>query len=139
MSVRVSRLPLRIPRAYAELEDRSSGGVVLFVGRVRPDRSAGGEVGALFYEAHVPVAERALRALEREARRRFGARRIVLWHRTGNLAVGVPSVIVGAAAPHREEAFAAARWMITELKRSVPIWKTDRKRSSVRRGRTASN
>ena len=35
-------------------------------------------------------------------------------------------MVVAVSAPHRDEAFAAARYLIDELKRSVPIWKRER-------------
>ena len=134
MSVRVGTAPLSVAQAYAALEDPSSGGAALFLGRVRSERVAAGEVRALLYEAHRPLAEKSLRALEASARKRWGVRRVVLWHRTGLLRIGTISVIVGTAAPHRESAFAAARWLISTLKVRSPIWKTDRVRS-VRRPR----
>jgi molybdopterin synthase catalytic subunit len=34
-----------------------------------------------------------------------------------------PSLWVETIAPHREEAFAASQFIITEMKRVVPIWK----------------
>jgi molybdopterin synthase catalytic subunit len=138
MVVRVGRAALRVAAAYRALADRASGGVVLFVGRVRPDRAPRGTVAALEYEADPRLARAALRALERSARRRYGARRIVLWHRVGVLRVGTPSVIVGVAAPHRAAAFRAARWLIAALKRSAPIWKMERARSARRRPRPPS-
>jgi molybdopterin synthase catalytic subunit len=36
-----------------------------------------------------------------------------------------PSVIVAVSAPHRGEAFAAAREIIDRLKAEVPIWKKE--------------
>ena len=45
--------------------------------------------------------------------------------RTGTLAIGQPSVVVAVSAPHRAEAFEAARHGIEELKRDVPIWKKE--------------
>lgn len=120
-------------RAYRALADPASGGVVVFVGRVRAEAAGPSRrIVALEYEAHQPLAEKGLRALEARARRKYRIRRVVLWHRTGTLRIGVISVIVGVAAPHREAAFAAAAWMISELKARVPIWKTDRARSGRR-------
>lgn len=51
--------------------------------------------------------------------------RIVLWHRTGNLAVGEASVVVVVSAPHRGEAFEACRFLIDTLKVTLPIWKNE--------------
>ncbi|HEV2165618.1 MAG TPA: molybdenum cofactor biosynthesis protein MoaE [Thermoplasmata archaeon] len=129
--IRVDRRPISIGAAYRELDDPESGGVVLFLGRVRPDPGRGGRVAALDYEADVPMAVRSLAELAERARRRFGARRLVIYHRLGRLPVGTVSVLVGAAAPHRRSAFGAARYLIERLKVEVPIWKMDR----VRRGR----
>jgi molybdopterin synthase catalytic subunit len=126
VSVRIGRARLSVASAYRALEDARSGGVVLFAGRVRPDRAPGGRVEALEYEADRPMAVASLERLERFAVARFGARRTVLWHRIGRVEIGEISVIVGAAAPHRADAFAAARYLIDGLKRTVPIWKTER-------------
>ena len=46
-------------------------------------------------------------------------------HRIGDLAIGDIAVVVAAAAPHRDAAFAAARSAIDELKSIVPIWKKE--------------
>ena len=127
--VRVGPAALRAERGHRALAETGSGGVVVFVGRVRPDRTAAGTVVALDYEADRTLAEQALLRLARIARDRYGARRVVLWHRTGRLRVGTASVIVGVAAPPPAAAFAAARWLIGALKRTAPIWKTVRVRS----------
>ncbi|HTP55766.1 MAG TPA: molybdenum cofactor biosynthesis protein MoaE [Thermoplasmata archaeon] len=119
-------------RAWVELEGPGLGGVTVFVGRVRPDATAGGRVVALDYEADPPLARRRLAEIEAIARRRYGASRTVLWHRLGRVPVDETSVIAGAACGHRAAAFAAARFLIEELKRSVPIWKRERARPARR-------
>ncbi len=134
MTVRISPRALSVGSAYRLLGDPGCGGVVLFAGRVRRESSGRRELTALEYEADRVLAERGLEELERTAVRRFGVRRVVLWHRTGRLPIGAISVIVGVAAPHRAAAFRAAAYLIDALKREVPIWKTDRARS-VRRPR----
>ena len=135
MSVRLSDRPLSSTAAMRALEGPGLGGVVLFAGRVRPDRIHGSRVEALEYEAHLVPAREQLAALERTARLRFGAERVVLWHRVGRVKVGEVSVLVGAACGHRAAAFEATRFLIEELKTSVPIWKTARVRSERRRPR----
>jgi len=128
MSVRLTRRHLSMAAAVRELDGPGLGGVVVFAGRVRPDRVRGGRVTALEYEAHVPVARATLVELERVARRRFEAQRVVVWHRLGTVPVGEISVIIGVAAGHRAPAFAAARFLIEQLKAKVPIWKVERAR-----------
>ena len=50
---------------------------------------------------------------------------MALLHRTGVVELGDAAVVVAVSAPHRGEAFEAARFAIDELKRTVPIWKRE--------------
>jgi molybdopterin synthase catalytic subunit len=127
-SIRLTRSRLSVPRAYSELEEDESGGVVVFAGRVRPDRVGARRVTALDYEADQPMALRSLDRIAGTATGRFHLRRVLLWHRVGSVPVGEVSVIVGASAMHRAEAFGGARWMIDRLKSETPIWKMDQAR-----------
>lgn len=133
MSVRLATIALRGADALRELGGPAEGGVALFEGRVRADRRGGQVVVALEYEADRPFALRMMKALERTAKQRFGVSRTVLWHRVGTVPVGEAAVIVGAAAGHRAAAFAAAQFLIDQLKRDVPLWKADRVRRAHRR------
>ncbi len=132
MVVRLSRRSLSLAAVERRLRTARSGGVVLFAGRVRPDRADGCTTVALLYEADRAPALDRLRALETEARRRFGARDVVLYHRLGRVRVGEVSVVVAAACAHRAQAFDAARYLIDELKATVPIWKEERARPARR-------
>ncbi|MCI4336815.1 MAG: molybdenum cofactor biosynthesis protein MoaE [Thermoplasmata archaeon] len=132
MGVLLTEKPLSVPAAYRALSDPELGGVVVFVGRVRPDLTSGGAVRSLFYEAHEAVAHRELERLRTEVARRLPKARVILWHRLGELRVGTVSVIVGVATPHRAAAFDLARELIDRLKVEVPIWKSDRTRPARR-------
>jgi len=132
MSVRITRGTLSFSAAMRALEGPGLGGIVVFAGRVRPDVTKRGRVTALEYEAHLPLARGVLSDLERTVRARFGARRVVLWHRVGSVPVDEASVLVGVAAGHRAEAFAGARFLIEQLKAKAPIWKTERARPARR-------
>jgi molybdopterin synthase catalytic subunit len=50
---------------------------------------------------------------------------VALVHRLGDVACTEASVLVVVSAPHRAEAFAAARFCIDTLKETVPIWKQE--------------
>jgi molybdopterin synthase catalytic subunit len=128
VTVRLTRARLSLANAARELAAPGLGGVVLFAGRVRSESHHGRKVVALDYEVHEAPALRVMRELDRVTRRRFGVERTLLWHRVGRVKAGEISVIVGAAAGHRAPAFAAAQFLIDQLKRTVPIWKTDRAR-----------
>ncbi|HWH30082.1 MAG TPA: molybdenum cofactor biosynthesis protein MoaE [Mycobacteriales bacterium] len=112
--------PLDTREVLAAVEDDGAGGVVAFTGLVR-DRDGGRPVTALEYEAH-PDAERALRRVAEAVAADLPVA-VAALHRTGLLAVGDVAVVVAASAAHRGEAFDAARRLIDDLKREVPIWK----------------
>lgn len=126
MTSEITSRALHLSQVERHLPDTGSGAVVIFVGRVRPDVVRGRPVSALDYEVDRALALARLRELERKARRRFGARRVYVIHRVGRIPVGGASVIIAVAAAHRSKAFAAARFLIEELKQEVPIWKADR-------------
>lgn len=113
--------PLDVAEVLAAVDDEGAGGVVSFTGVVR--RSDGGRaVVELEYEAH-PGAERALRSVAERVAADVDVIAVAAVHRTGLLAVGDVAVVVAASATHRAEAFEAARRLIDDLKRDVPVWK----------------
>lgn len=113
--------PFDAAEVLAAVADPGAGGVVSFTGLVR-DVDGGRDVTELEYEAH-PGAEPALRAVAERVARDLPVLGVAALHRTGLLAVGDVAVVVAASAPHRGEAFEAARRLIDDLKREVPIWK----------------
>jgi molybdopterin synthase catalytic subunit len=96
-------------------------------GRSARDHSPGREgVEVLEYEAYDEQVVPRLGAIAADARIRWTTvRRIALIHRTGVVPVGESAVIAVVSAPHRDEAFAAARFCIDALKSTVPIWKRE--------------
>ncbi len=115
------------------------GAVVTFLGRTRVTpgtpapgqeeeaaRLAGARVEGLEYEAFEPMALAVLAQIADEVEARFDVRRLAIVHRTGAVPPGEASILVVAAAPHRDAAFAAARYAIDETKARAPIWKAER-------------
>ncbi len=118
--------PLAVAAAMDWAVQPHCGAVVVFAGTVRDHAEGRDNVTALTYEAYETEVEPRLAAIVTEARRRWPAvGRLALLHRTGRLVVGETSVAVVASAPHRGEAFEAARWSIDTLKTTVPIWKRE--------------
>lgn len=106
--------------------------MVSFAGTVRDHAEGRPGVSLLEYEAYETEVEPRLEALAGEARRLWPVLgRLVLLHRTGPLQVEETAVLVVASAPHRAEAFEAARWCIDTLKATVPIWKRETWRDGV--------
>ena len=113
--------------------------MVSFAGTVRDHAEGRPGVSLLEYEAYEGEVEPRLVALAAEARRQWPVLgRLVMLHRTGSLTVEETAVLVVASAPHREEAFEAARWCIDTLKATVPIWKRETWQGGVDWGTCAS-
>jgi molybdopterin synthase catalytic subunit len=117
-AARVTGEPLDLAALAAAVRDPRAGAVVSFEGVTR-------EVDALDYEAYAEMAEPRLRAIAAEEAARHGLCAVAVEHRTGAVALGEPSVIVSASAPHRAEAFAGARAIIDRVKAEAPIWKVE--------------
>lgn len=112
---------LSVDEVLTAVEDPAAGGVVSFTGLVR-DADGGRGVRELEYVAH-PDAVAALERVAQGVADDLPVVGLAAVHRTGLLAVGDVAVVVAASAPHRAEAFEAARRLIDDLKATVPVWK----------------
>ena len=122
--IRVTDEPLDPGEALGFVADPAAGGTVLFSGTVR-DHSDAGAVTGLDYEAWEERAGRLLGAIGEELFAQWPVRKAALLHRVGQISVGEISVLVCCSAPHRAEAFEAARHGIERIKQDVPIWKKE--------------
>ncbi|WP_416875342.1 molybdenum cofactor biosynthesis protein MoaE [Kitasatospora sp. SC0581] len=113
--------PLSLDEVYEAVGDDAAGGTTVFVGTVR-DHDGGKSVSALEYSCH-PTAEQELRRVAEKVAADFPVRALAAVHRVGRLEITDKAVIVAVSCAHRGEAFAAARRLIDDLKREVPIWK----------------
>jgi molybdopterin synthase catalytic subunit len=120
----LTREPIDPASLLASARRDSDGGLTLFVGAVR-DHHEGRAVDHLVYEAYEPMAERELGRIKGTLEDEYPGVRVVIRHRIGKLAIGDVAVVVVAAAPHRDEAFAVCRACIERIKATVPIWKKE--------------
>jgi molybdopterin synthase catalytic subunit len=116
--------PIDVPRIVERVSSNANGATVIFVGTVR-EVNDGRDVTGIEYTAYRSMAERELASIVEEAAALAHSNDIAVEHRLGELSVGECSVAVAVAHPHRGRAFDAARYVIEELKRRVPIWKRE--------------
>ncbi len=116
--------PLDVAEVVAALDDDASGGLTLFVGRVR-DHDGGKSVDGLDYSAH-PTATATLADVCDRIAEQYDVHGVAAVHRVGTLAIGDIAVVVATTAAHRGEAFTASRALIDTLKSELPIWKHQR-------------
>jgi len=119
--VAIQDTPLSIDDVVKSLDDDASGGLVVFVGRVR-DHDHGKGVTGLSYSAH-PTALDRLRDVCARVAEEYDVSGVAAVHRVGDLAIGDLAVVVATTAGHRGSSFEASRALIDTLKAEVPIWK----------------
>ena len=100
------------------------GGTVVFLGTVRAGPEDG-PVVAIEYSAYDQMAEAEFARIEADVQDRWDGVRVAFQHRLGRVPIGEASIVIVAAAPHRNEAFEACRYVIDEAKARVPIWKRE--------------
>lgn len=115
---------LDMGRYVDHVRDLSAGAIATFEGTTR-DHFDGRRVVELRYEAYGAMARRRLEAILREARAAHALCRLAVAHRLGTVPAGEASVFVAASAVHRADAMEACRYVIDEIKASVPIWKKE--------------
>ena len=100
------------------------GGIDVFIGTVR-DATDGKKVVALEFEAYEKMAISELQKIIDEAVARWNIHEISIIHALGRRAPGELAVVIAVSAAHRDMAFAACRYVIDTLKKTVPIWKKE--------------
>ena len=107
-----------------KVSSKSIGGIVAFLGTGR-DISKGEEIVRLDFEYYPGMAEKKLNEIRKRALQNFNIIEMGIVHRIGKIDIGGNIVLIVAAAQHRNDAFMACEWAITELKRITPIWKKE--------------
>jgi molybdopterin synthase catalytic subunit len=110
--------------AYQALQHPEAGGIAIFVGSVR-NHAQGKGVHRLDFEGYEPMALKEMEAIASRARHRWPIKQLVMVHALGHMSVGRPVVVVGTATAHRDAAFESCKFLIDELKKTVPIWKKE--------------
>lgn len=118
--------PLPVEAALAWAQVPSCGAAVCFTGTVRDHAEGRRGVEWLEYEAYAEQVQPRLEAIAADARSRWpDIGRLVLLHRSGRLLLSEVAVVAVVSTPHRDDAFAGARFAIDALKHTVPIWKRE--------------
>jgi molybdopterin synthase catalytic subunit len=121
---RVTDKPINLQELVDFVTDPEAGALATFIGTTR-NNNEGRKVIALDYEAYPEMAEKQLARLGEEASKKWPICRMAIVHRLGPVQITEPSVIIAVSAAHREAAFAACRFAIEEIKKTVPIWKKE--------------
>ena len=118
--IRIQKEDVDIGAMIAAAKKAGTGAVVVFDGIVRDD-----EITEMELEAYEDVAVAGLAKIAHDATEKFGLLHVGLVHRIGRLAIGENIVVIVVSSGHREAAYAGSRYIIDELKHSIPIWKKE--------------
>ena len=116
--------PLDLAAVIATVAGPDAGAISTFLGTVR-DATRGTAVTHLDYEAYDGMAQAEMSRIADHVVAAHHCLRAAIWHRTGRVEVGEPSVCVAVASAHRAGALAACAEAIDTLKVTVPIWKQE--------------
>ena len=100
------------------------GAVVSFIGQVR-DMNNGDAISTLTLEHYPGMTEKALEAIENEAKTRWEIIDSLIIHRVGTLKPQDQIVLVAISGAHRGEAFSACEFIMDFLKTQAPFWKKE--------------
>jgi molybdopterin synthase catalytic subunit len=120
----VSKNDFSVDDVLSKMRTNETGAIVSFVGVVRGEEK-GRKLVKMEIEAYEEMAEKELIKLKDHAMKNFDVQEIVIWHRIGILFPGDNIVLIAVASAHRKDAFAAAQFLIDELKKVVPLWKKE--------------
>lgn len=123
-TVRIQREPFDAAAEAAKLTRGRTdiGAVVTFTGICRGE-DTGKPVLAMTLDHYPGMAEAEITRHVETAERRWPLLGVTIIHRVGRLVPAEPIVLVVAAAAHRQDAFAAAEFLMDYLKTRAPFWK----------------
>lgn len=102
----------------------SAGSILLFNGTVR-DNEDGEPVKYLFYEAYDKMAIKEMQKLIKRVFEDYEILKVAIIHRIGRIDIGDTSISIGVSSPHRKDSYLASKFLIDNIKETVPIWKKE--------------
>ena len=121
---RVNNEAIDLQELVRFVSDPEAGAIATFIGTSR-NHNDGRKVIALDYDGYPEMAEKELARIGEAARKQWEICRMAIVHRLGPVQITESSVVITVSSGHREAAFAACRFAIEEIKRTVPIWKKE--------------
>jgi molybdopterin synthase catalytic subunit len=121
---RVTKGPIDLQELVRFVTDPEAGAIATFIGTTR-NNNDGRTVIALDYDGYVQMAEKELARIGEDVKKRWQICRMAIVHRLGPVQITEASVVIAVSSGHRDAAFAACRFAIEEIKKTVPIWKKE--------------
>jgi molybdopterin synthase catalytic subunit len=122
--IQITEKPISPDSLIKKAKTDASGCVVTYVGLIRRE-SKGKEVLSAEYEDAEGKAGEKPALITSDAKQRWPLEGVAVAHRIGKLKVGNINLVVAIAAAHRQEGFAACRYVVDQFKQKLPTRKKE--------------
>ncbi|WP_109831133.1 molybdenum cofactor biosynthesis protein MoaE [Reichenbachiella versicolor] len=122
--IEITEQRIESARLIEMVSDGGAGAIDVFIGTTR-DNTKGKKVIKLEFESYAPMAIKELGKIVNRASNNWNILKYAISHRVGLVEIGEPAVVIAVSTPHRADAFDSCRFIIDELKKTVPIWKRE--------------
>lgn len=122
--IEITKNKIEVAKLIASVSDPGSGAIDVFIGTTR-NKTSEKPVVRLDFEAYEPMAIKELQKIVDRARHQWPILKYAISHRVGEVVIGEEAVVIAVSTPHRQAAFEACKFIIDELKKTVPIWKKE--------------
>jgi molybdopterin synthase catalytic subunit len=119
--------PELITRLFSnDEENNDSGGISVFIGRVRADIKDNRKVVAIDYSAYDKMVNSVADRIKSDIRLEFSeVRSVKILHSTGIVNAGEISLFIMVEACHRRQAIDACSMTVELIKEKLPVWKRE--------------
>lgn len=124
LMIEITDEPLNLAKLCQFVSHASCGAINIFLGTVR-NHAEGRKVSGIEYHGYPEMAEKILLEITGRVFEKWNVHKIAVQQRLGMLRLKETSIIIAVAAPHREETFAACKFIIEEVKQKLPVWKKE--------------
>ena len=110
-------------KSHHDIED--VGSILTFTGIVRRTSNDGRSVKGLKIDAYVEMANKIIKKICEEIKKKPGIIDVILVHFQGDFNLSEDLVYVVVASSHREEGFTALRETVEKYKKEITVWKKE--------------
>lgn len=124
MMIKLSTEEINVNEVIQLVESPEAGAIDVFIGTVR-NKTKDKKVIRLEFEAYESMAIIELEKIRNRAFEKWPILQLAIVHAVGVMDIGQVPVVIAVSTPHRDAAFEACKFVIDELKKTVPIWKKE--------------
>ncbi len=122
--IRIQKEDFSIDDELKKIKNDKCGASVIFLGSVKSEMD-GKKVMKMELDAYAEMAEKKLREIEVDAKKKYDIIESVVIHRYGELFVGDNIVLIIVKSIDRTKSFEGCKYILERLKEEAPIFKKE--------------